>query len=326
MISLSSLAERFSSTPSDGVAQLHTERCLRTRLSTHDCRRCLAVCPDSALRLEDRRIELDAECCSGCGRCRAVCPSDAVTSAADITQIIANLRGQDRAVISCSRQPRQTEDELVLPCLGLLSPPALLAIGGGGCATVVFHTGGCATCVNAPAADAFLADLHSVAALIERCCGSRLEPATETIPEAPRPAASRRSYLLDLKRSVRSLPAAGPRSSGSNRPGASPSGRQIPEKIRFINQLLTRVNEGMKQELRSAWLPRLSITSACTNCPRCAGICPTGALKRRSNEAGKHLVFNASRCSGCRLCVEFCPESAITVTESSPPSAPSPLG
>ncbi|MCB2215291.1 4Fe-4S binding protein [Desulfofustis glycolicus] len=323
MISLSSLAERFCSNDTEGVVQLVAERCLRSRLNSNECRRCLEVCPGSALRLENRRILLDAERCSGCGRCRAVCPSDAFTSVVDITQLIGSLAGKDRAMISCSRQPRLTEDELVLPCLGLLSPPALLAIGSGGCPAITFQTGGCAACVNARATGAFLDDLRAVAGQIEHCCGTRLETSPHGAPEPYLPPPSRRTYLRDLKTSVRPLPAAPPSPSLANNSATSPSGRHIPEKIRFVNQLLATVDESMEQELRSALLPHLSVTPDCTRCPRCAGICPTGALKRKTGESGKQLVFNASRCSNCRLCMEFCPESAITVSEPAlPPPRP----
>jgi ferredoxin len=323
MISLSSLAERFCSNDADSVVQLVAERCLRTRLNSNECRRCLEVCPGSALRVENRRILLDAERCSGCGRCRAVCPNDAFISAVDITQLIDSLPGKDRAVISCSRQPQQTDKELVLPCLGLLSQPALLAIGSSGCPAIAFHTGGCAACINAPSAGAFLADLRTVAGLIERCCGTRLEASSKIAPETFRPPPSRRSYLLDLTASVRPLAATPSPFSPARGPASPPSSRHVPEKVRFVNELLTAVADALKQELRSALLPRLSITSACTRCPRCAGICPTGALKRKTNESGKQLMFNASRCSRCRLCAEFCPESAITVSEPVlPPTRP----
>ena len=323
MISLSSLAERFCSNDTDGVVQLVAERCLRTRLNSNECRRCLEVCPGSALRVENRRILLDAERCSGCGRCRAVCPGDAFVSVGDIAQLINRLRSTDRAIISCSRQPRLSEDELVLPCLGLLSPPALLAIGSSGCPAIAFNTGGCAACINAPAADAFLADLRTVAGLIERCCGTRLEASSEIAPETFRPPPSRRSYLFDLTASVRPLAATPSPFSPARGPASPPSSRHVPEKVRFVNELLTTVADALKPELRSALLPCISITSACTLCPRCAGICPTGALKRKTGKSGKQLMFNASRCSRCRLCMEFCPESAITVNEPLlPPTRP----
>ncbi len=319
MISLSSLAERFCSNDADGVVQLVAERCLRTRLNSNECRRCLEVCPGSALRVENRRILLDAERCSGCGRCRAVCPSDAFTSVVDITQLIDSLPGKDRTVISCSRQPRQTDKELVLPCLGLLSQPALLAIGSGGCTTVTFVTVGCAACSNAPAIDAFLTDLQHMAGLIKRCGGARLEILTAADQEPqPSSSSSRRSYLRDLKTSVRSRPDIPAPQSVVRTPARPSSGRQLPEKVALINRLLAGADDDSIRELRSSWFPRLSITSACTHCPRCAGICPTGALKRRGSGLNKQLVFNSSRCSGCRLCMEFCPQNAIILKTNEP--------
>jgi formate hydrogenlyase subunit 6/NADH:ubiquinone oxidoreductase subunit I len=42
------------------------------------CGRCTQVCPTQAMRLSNRRAELDLGRCVGCGQCVAVCPASAI--------------------------------------------------------------------------------------------------------------------------------------------------------------------------------------------------------------------------------------------------------
>lgn len=295
------------------------ERCLRRRLNTNECRLCVTACPHGALTLRGRTVHLDPDLCTGCLRCRAVCPQDACTSDFDLRQTIGGLTsGHGETIVTCSRQPQRDEHEVVLPCLAIISPAALLAIGAHSGQTVTFRTSGCGSCINAAAAEAFLADLKKTARTIERFFATTCEAVDEKSLQPARASVSRRAFLRNLKTSLRP-------SSGftltDQQPAAS-SGRRTPEKVAFCHSALATLDESAKQEFQAAWLPRLSITSSCTRCPRCAGICPTGALKR----AGKgskdvQLLFNAARCSTCRLCVEFCKESAITLTAPRPCSS-----
>jgi ferredoxin len=288
------------------------ERCLRRRLNTNECQLCMTACPHGALTLRGRAVHLDPGLCTGCHRCRAVCPQDACTSDFDLRQTIDNLTAEHgETIVTCSRQPQRDEHEVVLPCLGIISPAALLAIGARSGQTVTFRTDGCGSCINAAAAKAFLAVLKETAGMIKQYFATTCRAVDEKSFQPDRASVSRRAFLRNLKASLRPSPEC----TLTDQQPASPSGRRTPEKVAFCQNGLTLLDGSMKQAFQAAWLPRLSITSACTRCPRCAGICPTGALKR-AGKGGKavQLLFSAARCSRCRLCVEFCKESAITLT------------
>jgi ferredoxin len=54
------------------------DRCLHGRSRSHDCFRCLQICPVTAIKPENRKIAIDQYLCQGCGACALVCPSDAI--------------------------------------------------------------------------------------------------------------------------------------------------------------------------------------------------------------------------------------------------------
>jgi ferredoxin len=57
---------------------LQENRCLHGRSRSHDCFRCLQICPVTAIKSENRKIAIDQYLCQGCGACALVCPSDAI--------------------------------------------------------------------------------------------------------------------------------------------------------------------------------------------------------------------------------------------------------
>lgn len=55
--------------------------------------------------------------------------------------------------------------------------------------------------------------------------------------------------------------------------------------------------------------------SRCVACDECATICPTGAIRTTSPEAGqKQVSLSYAACIQCRECVAGCPEQAISVS------------
>jgi Fe-S-cluster-containing hydrogenase component 2 len=42
------------------------------------CKKCLSVCPQNAITIEDGKAVIDKQKCIGCGRCLRVCPASAV--------------------------------------------------------------------------------------------------------------------------------------------------------------------------------------------------------------------------------------------------------
>ena len=90
----------------------------------------------------------------------------------------------------------------------------------------------------------------------------------------------------------------------------------MPERVKIIQGVVADAVGEVKEQLVSLCTHRITIDSACTRCPLCTGICPTGALRVKGSGSEKQLLFTATRCSGCGLCVYFCGKSAISLSPS----------
>ncbi len=306
-----SLIEAIGSSPQTAPAIVR-ERCLRRRLNTCDCRLCLNACAAGALSLVDRQVVLDEGKCTGCLRCVAVCPNESLVAAGDLEEIMRKAAGRTRLYVSCFRQKPRFADEVPVPCLGLFSEEMLLALGRSGCKMILFNTDGCATCCNKSAAEQFLAALRLVLTAASEFLTGELSLAADTASEEQYPQ-SRRTFLANVRAGMTFFVRERQKNSAPGQPG---QGRRLPFRVRLVDSLLAKAEGKEKSRLHALITPTLKVTDACTTCPRCTGICPTGALRTDGTGPGKRLIFAASRCSTCGLCVAFCKEAALSLTPS----------
>lgn len=308
MVSLASLLDLV--VEQSHTADLIAHRCLRKRLNTNTCSRCLDSCGPGALYLRDRDIILDKNCCTGCMRCVAVCPQDALTGPFDADRLLASLGRKSEMRISCVRQRPSHADEIIVPCMGVFSKPILAAIGFRACGSVIFNLAGCVGCPNRQSSEAFKKDLFEVVDALADVLKSGLI-VSETDRDAGLPETDRRSYLTSLKNtfskvsknhSTFEVKRAEPELAGS---------RRVPQKTKLIQNLIRGGNDVSRKKLLSLFGNSLSVNQECTCCPLCKGICPTGAINLERSEQGKKLKFQMLKCSGCGLCVEFCKKDAL---------------
>jgi ferredoxin len=59
----------------------HEELCAHSRSRIVGCRRCLDLCPTSAIAPAGDHVAIDANICAGCGQCAAICPTGAAAYA-----------------------------------------------------------------------------------------------------------------------------------------------------------------------------------------------------------------------------------------------------
>ncbi|MDX9894426.1 DUF362 domain-containing protein [Desulfofustis limnaeus] len=292
--------------------QIIVDRCLRKRLAASDCRKCTEVCASGALRLDRREIRFEPDHCSSCMRCVAVCPNEALVSRIGMEQIVASLAGRDSVVITCERQHPPATEKLVVPCLGLFSPLSLLAVAASGCPNIRFEDRGCDTCRNRTAAEQFREALSRSADAAARLCGTTLARGSNQDHQETHQG-QRRSYLFHLGQTIRLSSSSRSETWSSEQRSDSASRRRLPLSARLIAGSMQQVDPATHRLWRDLCGPRLTITGSCSPCPRCTGICPTGALKRDGRGSAKRLLFNWMRCTSCGLCVSFCKASAINL-------------
>jgi ferredoxin len=311
MVAFSLLTDIFK----DSGVEIGTEnrRCLRNRLHSCRCNLCIDACPTEALQYSDNRLELDRSRCSSCMRCTAVCPNDVFTSNYDFPKELSGAiqTRNKRLIFSCPHQQQFADQEIVVPCLGVFSMEALLLLGTTAKKEIHFNASTCDTCTNAPAFLQFNEDLDS----LTRLAGSLL-PAALTVQTNPRresETSERRSFLGALKKSACIAARASLLQKTAPKP-VSATARRIPAKTALRQQSLA--DNGTAPSLVDIFTPQLAINHNCVPCPRCSGICPTGALRLKKERGRKTLQFTGTDCSSCGLCLSFCTHSALSLSSS----------
>ena len=80
--------------------------------------------------------------------------------------------------------------------------------------------------------------------------------------------------------------------------------------------MLENLEREQAEIVSSLCLYDIKVSDACTACPLCKGICPTGAIRIETSGKDKSLMIDTTLCSGCGLCAEFCRHGAIELHKS----------
>lgn len=292
------------------------KRCLRTRLNTNECRRCLTNCTPGALGLNGRKITYDEHRCTGCMACVSVCPQDAVISNYDQKNLIGECAAGRKLFISCTRQQQDQPEEHILPCVGIISSELLAYLFTSELAAVEFNLAGCETCCNAHAAKSFSRNCELIEKNLTALGLPRLVPLQlkKKIPATSQ--GDRKAYLAEVRRMVATVSSI-PRAKSDMVQKSKPSATR---RVSFATKLRGKIAQTLEDQYRKSFLElfchALEVSDNCDCCPQCKGICPTGAITVQRSEQGKTLVFKQLKCSGCGLCEEFCKKHALTLQQS----------
>lgn len=288
------------------------KRCLRARLNTNQCQRCIESCPAGALKVNNRIIDLDTTRCTGCMSCIAACPQDALSSNYDSGKLLRSFQAGRDVVVSCLRQKKRHPEEITIPCVGIISQQLLTAIVFSGCKSVTFNLAGCGECCNGAVSNVFNVNCRKITEYF-----SDSNPASVTLIEKKEQLShhiiDRRSYLTKLRNIVTDISIKKNTLNRKTDVDTVQNSRRIPFKTQLVQKIHAGVNKDYQKKILNLFSYNLSINEACDCCPLCKGICPTGAIKIERSEKGKTFNFRMLDCNGCGLCVEFCKKNAVSL-------------
>ena len=304
-----------------------SRRCLRNRRQGNACARCIDECPVQAISgQEPGGVRLNPKRCVGCLACTAVCPAEALAGC-DSRLAAAPAKVVTGKVVSlCCEKGIRSGEEIIIPCLGALSEEHLVAFAARSGEDVCLILAQCSDC-RASFVPAILARRLKV---LEGKLGregviSRIRMMTREEEGEQETSASRRSFFrafwdMSLHAAAETITTL----QSEPNPKEKHAHKHQPARLILLRQALA---ESGDETVRLALLPlffTVTVSSECTFCGACAGMCPTGALKNIREEEGKQLQFTWARCSGCGLCLEFCPQKALSLSAGRSPDSLAP--
>lgn len=310
MDSFAIFANFFSESPPQLL--LHSEKCLRSRLNTNQCTRCLKNCPSKALSIVNRKVCIDMAQCTGCMSCVAACPQDALVSDYDLDVMLSSCQSAADVVVSCIHQTQNQPNEMTIPCVGILSKEVLAALLLNDYRSVSFNVAGCTGCANQDVSNVFMMHCKQI---IEELSGINLTKMVliEDNDQLSNPKKDRRSYLTKIRDIA--VDVSKQRFFSMQDPPLTESrtSRSIPFKTQLVKKVFASLDGGSQQAVLGLFGHNLLVHESCNCCPLCKGICPTGAIKIDRLDQGTKLRFEMLDCSGCGLCVEFCKINALSL-------------
>ncbi|SHJ71593.1 4Fe-4S dicluster domain-containing protein [Anaerobranca californiensis DSM 14826] len=282
------------------VPVLKKESCISFRNNKNKCNRCLEVCPNSCIEIDNNGIELDEDLCLGCGICTTVCPSQSLYSKGEKEeQLLSRVEELPKIVLGCEEK---NDGNLKVPCLNGLHRELLTAIFILlKDKEIYFNVSGCENCQvqkdykifkeNLEAAQKFLSNFNLKSNI-------NLITNTKDVPQQVLEL-SRRDFMVMLKEQTKEKTLEVLKKKNNSK---TPYHRKI-----FLEELKGLKVENIVLDKENSLLQGWNVTENCDGCGFCQAICPNKAWKLEKNK----LSFNISQCTNCRLCVELCPQKSI---------------
>jgi ferredoxin len=231
--------------------------------------------------------------------------------------LIEALRPLEHPVVGCRRKSGVDAHDRV-ECLGTLSEEHLISLSVFVPRRVQLNATLCGNCRNA----AVLPVLRSRVANLMRLDLDGVQGSVELVEkpdelEFRERACNRRAFfrflgrgtLTETGRMVRPQHAAG---------SAGRAAKYVPRRRALLAAAAEQAPASLRAQISQKYFHRVVLDQTCTACPRCAAMCPTGALKREREGGIPKVVFHSALCTGCGLCPAFCPSGSLYLSLAEP--------
>lgn len=313
--------------------------CTQARSGRSTCRACLEICPAGAVSLSRGPVVTDA--CTACGLCAAACRTGALRmeTPSDVALLTEARKAQgDPLVLACAAEAGRLglrERVVTVPCIGAVTPELLVGmLAGGHSRILLWRPAACETCVNRAGAErldlgpleelypgtvGFAASVAEVqapggTAAVGRGAGSRAGATGTEATTFDQDLANqdRRAFLGSAFKGGGSLLQALLGDWVAKKPAPPPPTLYEVQGTPRRRQVL-RDAMATRPPALGARLPESAVAAspACTLCPVCTKLCPSGALQVSESGDQAELRWQAGRCTDCGLCREICPVGAM---------------
>jgi len=285
------------------------------------CKRCLAVCPEGAIKTGPKGIWIDQARCKECGRCVSICPTGAMSYERfndplffkyfsklyldpGLTLVIGTQNVLKEFWWKASNKRFEMVFFLEHPQPASLGPVHFIYLFCLGFKRVVIVSNDTSLEKDPVGQHAlFINNILKRLSLCEKnvfpiefCASGELE-----------------SFLMDTHFLNNDL------KQGLNIPGLS--GVSLGNRRKLLNQLLRALvveefstgRQKTVSKIQTDFFATASVNEDCSVCLACLNVCNQEALQVEEADELR-LVFNGGLCINCKACEEICPERALSLT------------
>ncbi|MEH7250685.1 4Fe-4S binding protein [Neobacillus niacini] len=303
------------------------------------CHSCFENCPTKSISLTNKQIEIDENCLE-CGLCSTVCPTNAILfNRPPLKQVISELVHQceqnenEKVYLHCKKMPVSDGNviSVTVPCLGMIPREAWVTMLSKCKNLTIYHSdSGCTGCEITTGEKVWKKELH----VGETMTGSSMNITSNITHSAKQKPfdKDRRAFLSSFFNEIKATnKLAFKELLGSSEVLSYQEKRQettlskvkreleevshhLYEKVTnesalpYMNKrafLLTQLQENEAlQKQKDIRLP--TITADCNFCGACTILCPTDALKMKTENNCQSITLQPAKCLDCSLCEDIC--------------------